>query len=55
MCFADPALEPARIDEKGIRRDTDGWGAEHQCRDWEQLSAFVTENRAYDDEGILGN
>lgn len=55
MCIADPAIEPARVDENGQRHDTEGWGAEHQCRDWEQLKTYVTENRAYDDDNLLGD
>ena len=44
ICAADPAIEPARIGKDGLRSQVDGWGAEHQCRSWEDLIDFANEN-----------
>lgn len=54
MCFGDPALEPAKVDGDGVRRNVDGWGATHQCRDWDALHDFAVNNRPDDSEGIGG-
>ena len=45
MCAADPAVEPARVDEHGVRRDVDGWGGQHQCRSWSDLVEFAQDNK----------
>jgi hypothetical protein len=55
MCAADPAVEPAAIETEGPRRTVDGWGAEHLCRNWDELVDFAVENRAYDKDGILNS
>lgn len=44
MCHADLGLEHRRHEGEGIDNDsTDGWGALHQCRDWNAVVQFVEE------------
>ena len=47
MCHADLALEHRREDPFAApdRDQVDGWGATHQCRDWNTVIEFVEENR----------
>lgn len=34
MCAGDSTLEWPRIESDGRRFAVDGWGVQHQCRDW---------------------
>lgn len=53
MCAADTALERAVVEEGNIVRDVDGWGVEHECRDWNAIYEWANENRSYDDQVII--
>lgn len=40
MCYGDLTLEWPRTEPDGTREAVDGWGIEHQCRNWVS-SSFV--------------
>ena len=45
-CAADMAVEWARVEVDGSRREVDGWGIPHrQCRDMEKVEAFMQKHR----------
>lgn len=46
MCAADTTIESAAIEKNGGRIQVDGWGASHQCKDWNTLWEFMVENQA---------
>ncbi|KAK0627945.1 hypothetical protein B0T14DRAFT_146492 [Immersiella caudata] len=52
MCAGDTALERARMVDGKLARGVDGWGVEHQCRDWDIIFNWAKEHRSGDDEGI---
>jgi hypothetical protein len=53
MCAGDTTLEKAIVGEDGqIKRDVEGWDVEHQCRDYNAIYAFATENHAHNETGI---
>ncbi|KAK0648123.1 hypothetical protein B0T16DRAFT_407752 [Cercophora newfieldiana] len=53
MCAGDTALEKARTMDGGrVVRGVDGWGVEHQCRDWDAIFQWAQEHRSGDLEGI---
>ncbi|TLD34271.1 hypothetical protein PspLS_01041 [Pyricularia sp. CBS 133598] len=49
MCTADVTLEWHRWNEKV----EDGWGYEHQCKDWDALTKWVLERRTSNNWGLL--
>ncbi|KAI6571032.1 hypothetical protein MCOR06_011842 [Pyricularia oryzae] len=49
MCTADVTLEWHRWNEKV----EDGWGYEHQCKDWDALTRWVLERRTSNNWGLL--
>ena len=48
MCAADTALEPFKEDIHGV----DGFGNDHQCRDFEEVFDWAQEMRFDEAEGI---
>ena len=48
MCAADTALEPFKDDIHGV----DGFGNDHQCRDFEEVFNWAEEMRFGEAEGI---
>lgn len=46
MCAADTTLEKSRIEDGKISRDVDGWGVEHECRDWDAVYQWSAKNRS---------
>jgi hypothetical protein len=54
MCSADTTLEFAKMDEHGQRiRNVDGWGAEHQCRDWDAILKWSEDHRTDNSKAII--
>jgi hypothetical protein len=52
MCCGDTTLEKARnVDGKAVR-GVDGWGVEHQCRDFSAIVAYGEAHRTNNDTGI---
>lgn len=45
MCNADMTVEWPRVEEDGSRFAVDGWGIDHQCKDWDSVMAWMEENR----------
>ena len=48
VCSADTALEPYKTEVDGV----DGYGAPHQCRDFNALYDWAERYRYIDSEGI---
>ena len=44
MCAGDLTLEWPRTEVDGRRFAVDGWGIEHECRDWDFMAGWVEEN-----------
>lgn len=44
MCHGDMTLEWPRTEPDGRRVVVDGWGIEHQCKDWVGLSSAIRVN-----------
>jgi hypothetical protein len=53
MCAGDTALEHAMREDGKIVHDVDGWGVEHECRDFGAIFEWAKEKRSYDRRGIL--
>lgn len=55
-CHGDTTLEKARtVTVNGVPktvRGVDGWGVEHQCRDYSAIYSFAEAQRSRDDTGI---
>jgi hypothetical protein len=54
MCSADVTLEnleKSKADGRDLA-SVDGWGTEHQCRNFGEVYAWAEANRATDDGGI---
>jgi hypothetical protein len=45
MCAGDTTLEHAVVINETVIGDTDGWGIEHRCRDWNAIFNFANNNR----------
>lgn len=56
MCAGDMTIEHAREPPLGGKRETtDGWGVEHQCKDWNEMVHWTLDHRAkHSLKGILG-
>jgi hypothetical protein len=53
MCAGDTTLEKAIIGKDGeVKRDVEGWGVEHVCRDYSTIYEFATANHAHNETGI---
>ena|ERR1700760_1216161 len=46
MCAGDTTLEKSRIEDGEVTRDVDGWGVQHECRDWQAIYQWANENRS---------
>ena len=53
MCAGDTSLEHAMKEDGKIVPDVDGWGVEHECRDFSAICEWAKENRSWDRKGIL--
>jgi Mycotoxin biosynthesis protein UstYa len=45
MCAADTTLEKSLVEDGEVRPDVDGWGVQHECRDWDAIHRWSVENR----------
>jgi Mycotoxin biosynthesis protein UstYa len=45
VCAGDTTLEHAVVINETVIGDTDGWGIEHRCRDWNAIFNFANNNR----------
>lgn len=56
MCAGDMTIEHAREPPLGEKRvTTDGWGVEHQCKDWSDIINWTLDHKAnHSLQGILG-
>jgi len=52
MCCGDTALEGAETTFPEGVGGSDGWGAQHVCKNYEELRAVLDERRANDREWI---
>jgi hypothetical protein len=53
MCSGDTTLEKAVVGDDGnVERIIEGWGVEHQCRDYDAIYAFAAANHAHNETGI---
>ena len=52
MCSGDTTLEKARTVDGKIVRGVDGWGVEHECRDYDAIYAYGAEHRTNNLTGI---
>jgi hypothetical protein len=47
MCAGDMTIEHSREPPLGEKRDTtDGWGVEHQCKDWNEMVGWTLKHKA---------
>lgn len=54
MCASDETLEILQTGPYGTKiASVDGWGTQHQCRDFESLATWTRLHRASGDGGIL--
>jgi hypothetical protein len=53
MCAGDTALEHAVKEDGKVVEDVDGWGVEHECRDFGAIFDLAKERRSFDRTGIL--
>ena len=51
MCAADTTLEHAR---PGTSTEVDGWGASHECRDWDTVTKLAIEHAIYQPDEMGG-
>jgi len=52
LCAGNTSLEKAIVVDGEIRCDVDGWGVQHQCREYDAIYALVEKNHATDETGI---
>lgn len=52
MCAGDTALEKAMIVDGRIIRGVDGWGVEHECRDYTAIFDFAAQHHSDSRTGI---
>lgn len=52
MCHGDTTLEKARTVNGKLVRGVDGWGVEHECRNYEAISAYAAAHRTNNLTGI---
>jgi hypothetical protein len=53
MCAGDTSLEHAMRKDGEVIEDVDGWGVEHECRDFGAIFEWAKERRSFDRTGIL--
>jgi hypothetical protein len=47
MCAGDMTIEHSMMEPLGQKRvTTDGWGVEHQCSDWDEMTAWTLSHKA---------
>ena len=44
LCSADLTIEWAKVEADGSRKQVDGWGIPHQCKDPDAIHAWMEEN-----------
>jgi hypothetical protein len=52
MCSGDTALEKARVENGSVVDDVDGWGTQHECRDYETIFQWARDYKSMDGTGI---
>lgn len=52
MCNGDTTLEKARAVNGKLVRGVDGWGVEHECRDFDAIYDFAAAHRSRNITGI---
>ncbi|KAK0706208.1 hypothetical protein B0T26DRAFT_788870 [Lasiosphaeria miniovina] len=52
VCCGDTTLEKSRTVDGKIVQGVDGWGVEHQCRDFKAIFAYGEAHRTNNDTGI---
>jgi len=52
MCAGDTALEKAMVVDGRVIRSVDGWGAEHECRDYDSIFNFAAQHHGDSRAGI---
>jgi hypothetical protein len=53
MCAGDTSLERSREEDGKIVQDVDGWGVQHECRNYDTIYQFAKENRSDNRTGII--
>ena len=53
MCAGDTALEKAVVVDGKVWRDVDGWGVQHECRDFEMIYNFAADHHAHNETGVV--
>lgn len=53
MCAGDISLELVEENEELDVRSVDGWGATHQCRNYQQIFDLAEKHRYLNTTGIL--
>lgn len=54
MCAGDMTLEKAKVNADGVRiRDVNGWGVEHECKNWDDVMRWSEKHRSDDSEAIV--
>jgi hypothetical protein len=54
MCAGDMTLEKAKVNANGERiRDVNGWGVEHECKDWDAIMRWSEKHRSDDSHVIV--
>lgn len=48
MCAGDMTIEWPREEEDGSRFAFDGWGVEHQCKDWVGQNSYTSDSTTAD-------
>jgi hypothetical protein len=44
MCSGDLTIEWAKVEKDGTRKQVDGWGIPHQCKDPEAIRSWMESN-----------
>jgi len=55
MCSGDTTLEKAIVEDGKVIADVDGWGVQHECRNYDYIFAWAEENRSNNLTGIRTN
>ena len=53
MCGADTTLEGLRSGPDGVLANVDGWGATHECRNYQEIYDWTMSHRASGSGGIM--
>jgi len=52
MCNGDTTLERGRVVDGKVTRGVDGWGIQHECRDFDAIYAFADAHKTRNITGI---